>query len=134
MTESRPPHPDPQPGRRQQGAPIIRTRLRGWIIHFGGDDSADAAPRIRGVAVAAWNQVDVGVKNGLPGRGPAIHPDIETGDARIGLRDPPAQDPDQSIGVSAFLLRQRKPVRRVPFGDDEKVSLGDRMTVLDRPH
>ena len=54
------------------------------IAHLGRYRPSDAAGRIWGVTLPTWDEVDVSVKDRLPGGSAAVHADIETGDGGVG--------------------------------------------------
>jgi len=53
------------------------------VIHFIGNDAANPASWMWCIAISSWNQVDMAMEYGLPGRCADINSYIESGDQRI---------------------------------------------------
>ena len=103
------------------------------IGHLVRDDPANTPGGVGRVALPAGNQVYVGMKDGLAGRGPAVHTDVESGDGTVGCLKLAAKDADQFDGIAHLFGRHFEPVGCMPFGNDEMVSPGHCKAVFDRP-
>ncbi|VTR70933.1 hypothetical protein DESC_870089 [Desulfosarcina cetonica] len=78
--------------------------------------------------------MNMGMQDGLTGRDAAVGPDVEAAHRRIRLSDAPGKGADQGPAVVKLLVGHGKPVGRVPEGNDQKMTVGNRKTILDSRH
>lgn len=91
----------------------------------------DAAAWILDIAPTSRNQMDVAVKNSLPGVRTGIHADIEASDRGIGLLHSSPGCLQESIAGLPLLSAQTEVVGNVPLGDYQTVLGRDGVAVPD---
>ena len=90
---------------------------------------AYAAAWLFDITRAPRDEMYVAVKDGLPGISAAVHSDIKPCNGAVCMPDQIAAAGEQLIAGDFFFQCQFKVIHRVPFGDDQQVVLGDRVSV-----
>jgi hypothetical protein len=78
--------------------------------------------------------MEVGVRNGLAGNGPAICTHVESFDLGILFTDPSAQQLKELIRLGPFFLRHGEQVAGMSPGDHERVMPRNRCLILHREY
>lgn len=99
------------------------------VIGFGRYHPANPAARVRNIPAVSRNQVNVRMVNRLPGRPPVVDSDVERFSSLFLEKELPGQR-DHLPDFGHFFGRQFENAGDMSTGNDERVSLGDRITVV----
>ena len=55
------------------------------VAHLVRNDAPNAPGGVGRIAVPSRDEMDMGMKDRLAGRAATVHPDVEAGDARVGV-------------------------------------------------
>jgi len=106
----------------------VRPYSTARVMGFLENHVSDPTPRVGMIAVVARDEVDVNVKDTLPGRRAHVHTDVIAVRLEVALKG--ALLGDQELHARGHLLRgEIKKVRTVPEGNDQRVSGADRIGV-----
>lgn len=81
-------------------------------------------------SLAARDQVNMGMQNGLAGDRATVYTDVEPLDGGVIAHDLFSECKQHLLRVEAFLVGHGEVIKGVATGDDEQVPLGDRVEVF----
>jgi hypothetical protein len=119
-------------GRVLAGPFATQARALSLVGSLVGYHPPNATSRVLHIAATTWNQVDVGVANGLASRFAIVHANIETAHHSVLLHDFDLQPIKQLIYRASLGLEQVEECCGMPLRDHERVQRCDRMQIADR--
>src|SRR5690242_15857956 len=102
--------------------------MKSPVFGFARNHPPDAALGVCHIPFAAWNDVNMGVFNGLAGRSAIVEPDVEPGQ-NILFSQQASRDRDLNPQFSLFRFCKVKNTADMTLGDDDGVAFRDRVGI-----